>query len=62
MVELNKESVEKILKRSIDLYLDKHGTEGYEDFKRFLLSKGVRTDWLELRYKGRQRFNFRKGD
>lgn len=62
MTTLRKDSVNKILKRAIDLYLDKHGTEGYDDFKEFLLSKGIRIDWLELREKGRQRFNFRKGE
>lgn len=57
---LSKDSVESILKSSINKYLDKHGTEGYEDFKQFLMSKGIRVDWIELRYKGTQKFNWRK--
>lgn len=57
---LSKDSVEKILKSSINKYLDKHGTEGYDVFKQFLMSKGIRVDWIELRYRGVQRFNRRK--
>jgi hypothetical protein len=58
-VSLPKKSLDKILKRSVELYLDRHGTEGYEDFKRFLMSKGVRTDCLELREKGRNKLRFK---
>lgn len=57
---LSKDSVEGILKSSINKYLDRYGTEGYEDFKQFLMSKGIRVDWIELRYKGTQKFNWRK--
>ncbi|CAL9986437.1 hypothetical protein VPHD260_0179 [Vibrio phage D260] len=49
---MDKDKTEKLMKRMVDQYLDKHGTEGYEDFKKFMRDKGIDNNGaMEFYYK-----------
>lgn len=49
---MDKANTEKLMKRMVEKYLDKHGTEGYKDFKKFMRDKGIDNNGaLELFYR-----------